>query len=499
MSKTRILLPLGALLILSTLFRAPMLANLDRMISDFAFVRLQSLEILSGAFSLFLWKSDYQASFEPLFAAFLYKIFGTSLWVFSLVPYLGYGVILFVLVSLLAPLVGGMGAFWLCLPLVFGSHHFVVINLYPHRQWSITVMFLTVLLASFIKPKNRFALALAFFLPFFALYLDFYVIVFLVPVLWYLWVTGGKHDLRASFSGLLTGGAVLMVTRYLGPERGAPLSFSPLRILENWNLLFKYCLPITFGFPHEPLPPLMFHTNSWYVPVLIAGNLLVLLEIWGFLWAVFSPQLKAPVRRLGILGGLIVGACLAGFLGSSMASDLASTRYLTPLLWAAPLACLPLAYSWGLRRWATVSTPLFLFIATATWLQYSPLVDGIKIRRDPGNLVQKEMNVVAYLKAKGISESYADYWISYRMMMNSERPLLIVPRDPKADRFLPYRERVEQSQIKADIYSPADPPELLERAAESLKSEGRLLSREAVHDHTILIFRNSEPLQMSAR
>lgn len=454
----RRLFPFLVLVGLALAFRLPVLLNPERMNSDHAFIGLQGLRLLEGEWQWFLWKSDYQGSWEPLVAAFLFSLFGASFRVLQWVPLSAYFLMLGFLFYGLRRELGTGKAFLLSLTWVFVSQPILDTNVLPYRQWSLFFPCLALALAHRWGSKTL-VWALAGFLPFFALYVDFFSIQFLLPVGIVLALATERQGerWRPLWGGALGGAGLLVITRWLGPESGAPLAFSPKTFIEHLPLFFQTCLPVLLGFAFPAHEAGAVAWGRGIHPFLIVTSLLLLaLVMRSVERALRDRELPLWVRLFGLFGGLLLGQASVGFLGSTMASNVHSVRYLSPFICAIPFALAPLAYRLPLGTLTLWLLPYLVGIAIGGWQQNGPLVDGWRPVRDPGDWVKSAQALGAWAREQEIRYAESDYWVAYQLTFLYRENPVVVPLNV-VDRYPAYGERARNEPRGLRIFTPKDP------------------------------------------
>lgn len=450
------------LVLIALAFRIPVLINPERMNSDHAFLGLQGLNLWSGRWQWFLWNSDYQGVWEPAVASLYFRIFGVSYSVLQWVPLSGFFLMLVLLFDILRRELGAGKAFLLSLTWVLVSRPMIDTNVLPYRQWSLFFP----CLALWLMYDGRFKKVswfLAGLLPFFALYVDFFSIQFLLPTLIVLVLAANKERrvLVPLAAGAFIGAAALGISRNLGPKSGAPLAFSPKTLIANIPLFFFTCLPVLMGFE----VPEGANGVSWgkgiHPLLLVTALLLFALMAYSLLAALKDKSLPRWVRLLGIFGGLLIGQASVGFMGSTMASNSASVRYLTPFICAIPFCLVPLAYRLPTKKLALWMTPYLVGITIGGWLQYGAFVDGIRPVRDPGGWVANARALGDWARQQGVKYGESEYWVAYQLTFLYQENPVIVPYDVM-DRYPTYTEAGKKQAKGIRVFSPQDSAQAVE-------------------------------------
>lgn len=451
---------------LSVLFRLPFLLNPEQMTSDHAFLGLQAMEMVRGKYQWFLWGSNYQAALEPLLASFLFRVFGSNFFVLQWVPFIAFIGCLGILYRTLVPEIGAKKTFLLSLLWVFASRPFVEVTVIPYRQWSLLLSFLAFGLVLSIRAGRRVAPFGAAFVPFVALFVDFFTIVFFVPVVFLgAWVAKEHRKLTSFSTCFVFGGLSLILTR-LSVKNGPPLAFSPKTLIHNVPLFFETCLPVVLGAGYLERSP-------WdWAGFFISVAAIFFLSYRAIVFLCSAPPTLASVKVA--FGLFLFVTTVVGFMGSSMASDVWSVRYLLPLLYALPYMMLPLAMA---RRHTVfvVTTLLILFpMSVGSWRQMSPMTSGMRVVVDPISFKRDAIEIKRELETKRVMHGFSDYWIAYQLSFLFQNELMIVPFAPGADRFGPYREEVLKQKEVFFLISSRN-PEGPEPFVEAEKKKGTYL------------------------
>jgi hypothetical protein len=490
------------LLVASVAARLPALLNARGVNSDAAVVGLQAMHILRGEGSWFLWGAGYQASFDAVLVAAGFAITGPSALTLMLVPLIGH----LVLVGLaydavrraLGPAVGRGGAVFACLPLVFAPQSVNGVALYAPRQWSITAAILAVWLAA--RAAGRWApawLAGSGLLAGLAVYLDLYTLQMMPAVgVFALWCAlAAPHRLRAVGAllvGALTGAAVLAWSRAQPVADATKAGLTLTRNGANGALLVDQNLPYLLGQKVFVQPPGSLEHVPWPAPgwlhlVQWAGVLGFVAAAAFAVVAVVARRGPAAVRRLGALGLVGSVASVGGFLLSTMPSDLLTTRYLAPIVWLAPFTLAPAALALGARAFAVAVAPFVVAVGIGGWLAFSPYVQGGLPVRDPRGVAVDEAALASTLRAEGVRYAAAQYWLAYRLTFLSDEGLIVVPLEPRDDRYRPYRDGFAAAPVVAYVFHPSEPRATPEPVEQQLRAAGTPYRREEISGFTVLI------------
>jgi hypothetical protein len=410
-------------------------------------------------------------------------------------------------------------AFVLTLPLVLAPHPFNVVSLYPPRQWAITCVFAAVwLLARADRSRQpQLHYFLAALLSVLSLYLDLFAVLF-TPALGLLAISciihrdGGRGRMLGRFgawiAGVAIGGAALWAVRQLVPA-GMQFTKSPQlswqSVGDNARLFWQGCFPWILsdsvfipgegGFQLDDRwePPVAFRAIQRLGAVtLVAG-----ITLGGI--ACGARQVPWQVRRLGMFGFAVAACTIAGFLASpdTPTTGLWATRFLTPIIWAAPFALAPVAYLAGTKRLALGIAPYLVAAAVGGWLGFGPYVRGPAIVHSPHGVAAEEAQLGALLRQRGIDYAAADYWLAYRLtFLWGEEPIVIPLIPPGGERYLPYQRGFDGATEVAYIFHPYAQRTEPASYARGLAEAGIRYEQQHVGDFTILIFhkRACEPL-----
>ncbi len=455
----------GSLLVLAalaTLFRMPQFINSDTVNSDSAIVGLQAIELLRGAdWSWFLWGTGYQSSLDPLLTAVAFAAFGTSSLVLMAVNFLGALLAMSLCFSMLQARVGAARAFVLTLLLVFVSQPMVLITTLPPRQWSITAFFLAIALADRAAHGRAFArvmLGVSGALMCLALYIDYGPVQFFLPSVWLLFASCRDQtpDSRARAGrmwsaaiGLAVGSLFLIGSRlFLHPEGTVPIAFKPRVVGHNVDMLFTQALPSLMGYSTH------FLDGTWPTKTLftmLGIGLLVMQGLGGWIaWR--HASVPSSVRKLGLFGVFVSFITLLAFSGFPKVLDAQSSRFLTPIIWAAPFALLPLVCWLPFRRFTWIYGPCLALMAVGGWIGFYPAVVHLVPVRTAAGQGTEERALGEQLRQLNVHHATAPFWISYRLTFLVGLDPLVVPTDPTTDRHPAYRKRVDEAATKAEIF-----------------------------------------------
>ena len=213
-------------------------------------------------------------------------------------------------------------------------------------------------------------------------------------------------------------------------------------------------LSVTFGFRPPwnvnwlalPLAPLV---GAYWVGALV------------FFWRMLRRG--SPARPAWVLLAGVVGTLLAGFLFTPFGAD-PSGRYFVPLAVPLALAAAAMILHISRRAWHTAAL-VALVLAFQAWgtLQaaraYPP---GLTTQFYEPTVIdhRADADLIAFLKARGETRGYTNYWTAYPLAFLSAEELIFIPRlpyhldlryTPRDDRYAPYTELVKGSPRAAYI------------------------------------------------
>jgi hypothetical protein len=493
-ARGRVTLALLLLLAVGVLARMPALLNARGVHSDAAIVGLQAMHVLNGEWSWFLWGAGYQASIDAILVAAGFAITGPSALTLMLVPLTGHLVLVGLVLDLLRRSVGLGSALLACLPLIFAPQPVNGVALYAPRQWSITIVFVSVWLAARSVDRSRGPLWLAGsgLTGGLAVYFDLFTLQ-MMPALAAFALLCALSPPQAAASpravvmrreaipglrlgglaaGALAGALVVVCSRAQPVADASKATLTLNRLQANWELLTEICLPYLLGV-RVFVPDGAGGTRPWASPPLlqVVHWVGLLAFIAAVVWAaVAAARRSVPefVRRLGALGLVGTLSSLGAFLVSPMPEDVFSARYLAPIVWFAPFTLAPAAHALRPRRFAIALAPFLVAVGIGGWLAYGPYVHGPLPVRDARGAAQEEAALAVALRLHGVRYAAAHYWLSYRLSFLFEEDPVVVPLDEPADRYRPYRTAFEAAPMVAYIFHPSEP------RAEPAPIEGRL-------------------------
>ncbi|HEX3851985.1 MAG TPA: hypothetical protein VHW01_13530, partial [Polyangiaceae bacterium] len=217
------------------------------------------------------------------------------------------------------------------------------------------------------------------------------------------------------------------------------------------------CLPYLLGTtayysPREALVQ-AWPAPLWFRAVQLTGATLLLLGMAFGGIAIALRSIPFAVRRLAVLGAVMLPATLAAFALSVMVMDRLSARYLVAIVLMAPFALGPALCLLGSRRFALLMAPFLASAAVAGWLNHGNDVAGPHIVRH-STRESDETVLSDELQARGIRGAIGDYWVAYRLTFLFEERIIVVPWHEKLDRYAPYRKTVLSQPRIAYIFDP---------------------------------------------
>jgi hypothetical protein len=497
--------PLALLVLVQVSFRLPAYFNAGAVHSDAAVVGLQARHILAGEWSWFLWGAGYQASFDALLSAAAFAVLGSTPRALMLMPLLGYLLFLGLVYDLLRRRLDPGTACILSLILGWmpAAH---ALSYFPPRQWAITVVFLAIWLVDGTAESRHPLLrnAAAGLLGVLSLYLDLFALQLgagfaLFGVLCAFDVPQERKTALHRCGALAVGAAAGLVLLWLvwqSPESSAGKARLSLeRVGANFRLLAETCLPMLVGVkvfvPGKNLYPDLWNPPVWFRAAQLLGALLYLGGLALGALLALRGSIPWPLRRLGVLGFVVSGCAVGGFLLSIMPSDLWTTRYLAPITLFAPFALAPVAYRLGRRLTALGLLPYLVASATSTWLLYGSWVRGPLPVFDPRSSGRDEAQLCHGLRALGIHQGSAQYWLAYRLTFLCEEDPVFVPLAASEDRYAPYRQEYNAAPVVALVFHPSEPRAKPEEIEPQLRSWRAAYVRAKIAGYTVLIWQRS--------
>jgi hypothetical protein len=336
----------------------------------------------------------------------------------------------------------------------------------PPRQAALTLVFAAIWLLDGAPRWRHSALGFAAgaFVAGLSCFADPYALLFLPALALFLLLGAAAEPARARLRSLAAGlaGAVagLIPVWALTHSADASPGVFHLRadvITHNLKLLREACLPYLLGTtayysPHEPLVQ-PWPAPPWFRAIQLGGASLLLLGIAFGGLTIALRSIPFGIRRLAVLGSIMLPATLGAFALSVMVMDRLSARYLVAIVLMAPFALAPALFLLGSRRFGLLIAPFLASVTVAGWLNHGTDVAGARIvqhstRQSDETLLRNE------LLARGIRGGLGDYWVAYRLTFLFEERIIIVPWHEKLDRYAPYRKTVASQARVAYIFDP---------------------------------------------
>jgi hypothetical protein len=493
--------PFLALIALNLAFRFPLLLNANGVHSDAAITGLQSMHILNGEHSRFLWGADYQGSFDAYVIAAFFAIGGPTPMMLMLAPFFGHLLMCCAVLALLIRTLGNRAAALIaCLPLAFTPQAINGVVAYAPRQWSITFAVCGAVIIAW--PSKRLAplrIALGLCLGIFALYPDMFSLQWMpgLGLLAVLVAFDPPRDVKSIAFRLVGGIAAALAAAYVvrslrdtGQPKQHGFGFDFALIPRNWPLFSETCLPWLLG-AKVWIPGKNLYPDLWVPPAPVkafqyfgAGSAILL----GLASAavMFMKRVPWEVKRIVLFGGAAACTALGGFLVSGWPSDMWSTRYLAPVVWSMPFTFAALAYVLRPRGFLVLLAPYLAVAAMGGWLSFGPYVDGPLPRLDDRGSAKEELAVGEFLRSRGYDHGYAQYWLAHRLtFLWREHPAI---SSFEWDRYPPYRQAADQAKRKAFIFHPSEPRAQPQPYIQMLQSRPGRLEVHQVAGFTVLLF-----------
>ncbi|MCB0418069.1 MAG: hypothetical protein H6617_07150 [Bdellovibrionaceae bacterium] len=478
-------LPIWILVVaLILIYRLPFLMNAAEVNSDFAFLALQAKRMWAGEWFWHLWGSSYQGVVEPLAIGALFKVFGDSPVVLMMEPLLGLIALITISLALFRRYLDPVTCFFLCLFYIFVPEDVLTINLYPFRQWSITVMFLSVLiLERNAQAPRKGSLFFAGCLIAFAHYLDFYAIQFLAATFVYAALCLVEDRRKLSnykpalpfLYGFGSGGILLLLVR-MSLAQKAPLTFSLKTLFSAKHYEVFYSAFVHIMGLNWNLIPGTRERLAWGILLTLTGLVLFAGFFYGLYLCWRDKTLPEGLRRIGIFGGLSIFTSILATAGSPVAVDMWSSRYMTPIYWGAPFLLAPVAWKIGRLRFAAVFSWFSLTVGAIIWVCYPP------VQRHFGKRVAA---LEDFLTANNIHHALSDYWVAYQLTYLFDEDPIVVSRNPEQERYHKYREAVDADPDRAEIFF-SEKPEHVQAFLDRLRAEGVSFQVKDVEGFTVV-------------
>jgi hypothetical protein len=504
--------PWLALLIASIAFRLPSLINAAGTNSDAAVVGLQAMHLLRGEWSPFLWGSGYQTSADAIVAAFVFLFTGPSPVALMASTLAGHIVLTWLSFDMVRKHLPAWTAAAVVAPLVFTPDPVHTYVLYPPRQASLTLAFLALWLieGATASRRPRLRLAAGGAVATFAVWADPYALLFLPAAA--LLAPLVLAELRADRPELLrrlgafAGGAAAGLAPYWllihHPLASRGQTSLKLEVIDrNLKLLIDPCMPWLLSTKiyaakhmsdYQP-----WETGAGWHAFQVLGAAIFVAGILSGFALLFVKRIPWDLRRLGLLGALMLPATVGGFLLSPMVMDHFSSRYLASIILAAPLALAPAAYLLRGRTFALALAPYLVSGAVSGWISYRPFT----LARHPSLAVDARLGEM--LRERRIAYAVADYWASYRLTYAFAESPVVVPSNQAEDRYKPYRERFEAEPVVAYVFdayrSRENLPELEAKIRRGETGFEPRYDRFVLDNFTVLILTRAAPTRVAQR
>jgi hypothetical protein len=458
--------PLFSLLFVAIGHALPVLLNAHELHSDAAVVGLQARHLLRGEWSWFLWGSGYQTSTDSLIAALLFLALGPTPLALTLSAFLGHLVLVALAFATLRRRFDAWPSALLASPLVLATGPLHTYMFSPPRQASLTLVFASIWLLDgaprWQRPKS--GLALGCFVASLACFADPYALIFLPALALFLVLNAAELPARQRAfgvaGGMLAGLVGLTPFWLISHSQHASPGVLGLRmelVRHNLTLLWQVCLPYLLGTTvyYSPGAPLIevWQAPAWFYLIQLSGACILLVGIALGGASFLTRRVPFTVRRLALLGAVMLPITLAAFAISVMVMDRLSARYLVAIVLMAPFALAPLLSWLGPPRFALVLVPWLATSAVAGWLGYGDDVDGFRpVHHSAAE--SDEVRLRDLLGKRGLSFAIADYWVSYRLTFLFDEDVVVVPWHEELDRYPAYRKAFALQDRVAYIYDP---------------------------------------------
>lgn len=481
------------------LFRTPALLNAACINSDGAVTALQAMHIQHGEWAWLHWGRDYLTSIDSVVAAFFFALFSPTPKVIMGVTILGQLTSMWLAFAMLRRRFSGWVAAVGVTPILFTT---LVLNIYLFfniRQWCLAAAMAGFWLldgaSSSKRPQLRYALGM--FVGVMSVFIDLFALQFMpgLGVFAVLSCFDGQAT-RAVWWGRLrvvAASAMLsgVLVRFL--ERTAHVTsmrtvWSLDLIPKNTALLRETCLPWLLGVKvfadqGHPFPDLWAGPAVLGVVQALAGVLVAAAFVTATV-GFFIRRIPYEIRRLGALGVVVAASCFAGFSISAVASDMWAGRLLAPVVLTMPFVLAPGAYLLRGWRFAAVMSPYVAALLVAGWVGFGPFVDGLRPQVTDHCSGEREMQVAAALRQRGVKMAAGHYWLAYRLTFLFQENPVVAPIESE-DRYPPYRTGFND-RVVAYLFH-ADQPWLTADQYEArFRASGQRVERQRVADFDIL-------------
>lgn len=92
------------------------------------------------------------------------------------------------------------------------------------------------------------------------------------------------------------------------------------------------------------------------------------------------------------------------------------------------------------------------------------------------------------LRERGVEEAAAQYWLSYRLSFLWHEQPVVVPLNPREDRYSPHRARFYAARTVAFVFHPSEPRAVPQQVLPALKASGGRVEVLRVAGFTVLVW-----------
>lgn len=459
------------------LFRLPPLLHARELDADSAILSLQAVHMMHGEWSLLLWGSPYQASFEAAQCALFYEIFGVHPPVFVSVAIFDHLVVLLLTHAMLRRRVSKWASFVLILPLVLSPLAVQFWTYRPCRQFSITLAMLSIYLLDGVGERattRRITAFLGGVVALLACFQDAFCWVML-PAPLVMSVLTPYYERRitkprwswaaCSTAGLAVGYGLYKSLLVAGGEVRKVEALSFDRLSRNIGILSNHALAWSFGYsPASELYRVHGHEVVWHaphdlVPILHVGAWTIAAIVVGATFVGLVSNDPPETRKLVLVGLTLIAANLGGGLVADMVFNQTAWRYFAPVILALPFVGVGLVRKSGALTYLLLTLPMIITFTVSGWVHYTSWVDGFRIRTGMDGFNDDERAVGLAMKARGIRYGASGYWTAYQLMYMFDEQVIIAPTS--SNRYPPYGEAFTAAKKVAyieDSDGPLKPP-----------------------------------------
>lgn len=489
--------PLLLLTALFVLARAPALLNPGLVNSDGAIAALQANRMLEGEWEWLHWARNYLTSIDSVAVLPFFVIFGATPLVQLWVTLLGQLVSAWVVYSIVARRLDPWTAFVCTLPLVFMT---IALNLYLFfniRQWCMALAMGAFWLIDRASgaARPRLLLGAGVVLGFLAMFVDLFAAQLLPGIILFAILSaldGRWKPARLTPVALSVGlGTALVWLLRTVAHAGSDRARLDLTLIpQRWSLLVDECLPAVIGskvFAIEDMSLSFTPSPGWLMVLQALGAAVFGLVLTSGAALFFMKRIPWGMRALGAAGAGVTFTTLVGFLSSPSATDVMASRFLLPVVLAAPMALTPLAFLIGsARRLAVLLSPWLFTAAIGGWLSFGSMVDGPLPRRTERGAMTGELAVGEFLRSKGVRYAAADFWVAYRLTFILGERLIVVP-EASEDRYPKWRAAFDREELVAYLIHPLAPSLTSEAVEASLAQRALPFEKAIVQGYTVLL------------